>query len=184
MLVKFHCTSLVNCFSFIRIPNVLYSACTVTHLKVKRLVSACSFSNIYEICQGNLPIDVLHIGCTCYARLPWPIFDDFYLSIFILHVLLLSPLSSSSALCLPFFSYCLLSSSSPHLLNSDGELNPTSIWLPSVVDLLIMVDGQCRLITIFDPPRNPQLAWLWFPPHSCLIEKRPCRSGSHFGLIT
>lgn len=34
--------------------------------------------------------------------------------------------------------------------------------MPSAADLLIMEDGQHRLIMIFDPPWNPQLAWLWF----------------------
>lgn len=75
---------------------------------------------------------------------------------------LFSPLLSPFV---PPLSYRLLSSSSslPSESDCDGEVNPACIWLPLAADLLIMVDGQCRLITIFDPPRNPPLAWLWFP---------------------
>ena len=90
--------------------------------------------------------------------------DDFYLSASTPGIPSLTSLFCSPALCLHFFSP-LLSSLSPPPLDSDcdGEVNPAGIWLPSVADLPIMVDGQCRLITIFDPPWNPQLAWLWFP---------------------
>lgn len=42
-------TSLLTCISFIKIPNVQYRASTVAHLKVERLVSACSFSNFRTI---------------------------------------------------------------------------------------------------------------------------------------
>ena len=58
----------------------------------------------------------------------------------------------------------LFSSLSPLPWDSDcdGEVNPACIWLPSAADFLIMVDGQCRLIMIFDLPWNPLLAWLWF----------------------
>lgn len=63
----------------------------------------------------------------------------------------LSVLPSSPAL---YFS--LLPSGS----DCDGEVNPACIWLPLAADLPIKADGQCGLITIFDPRRNPLLAWL------------------------
>lgn len=123
--------------------------------------------------QGNLPKGFLHIGHTCYATHHWLTSDVFYLSTstpLIPPPSLWAPLTflhcSPLLLCAStFLSSPLLSSSSPLPLDSDcdGEVNPAGIWLPSAADLPIMVDGQCRLITIFDPPWKPQLAWLWFP---------------------
>lgn len=132
--------------------------------------------------QGTLPIAVLHIGHTCYAKLHWLTFDYFYLSSFppLNHpplppsLWLLSPLFLLSCFVPPLF-YHPLSSSSPLPWDSDcdGEVNPTGIWLPLAADLLIMVDGQCRLITIFDPPWNPQFAWLWFPRVAASLKRSP-----------
>lgn len=144
----------------------------------------------HYIGQGNLPIAFLHIGHTCYAKLHWLTFDYFYLSSFTplnpLPLLfgLLSPLFSSPGFVPPLF-YRLLSSSSPLPWDSDcdGEVNPTGIWLPSAADLLIMVDGQCRLITIFDPPRNPQFAWLWFPCIAASLKWGPAVLEVILGLL-
>lgn len=118
----------------------------------------------------------------CYATHHWLTFDVFYLSTstplispmslwILLTSLFCSALLSSPFLCFVLH-FSLLSSSvlfsrlrllSPLDSDCDGEANPAGIWLPSAADLPIMVDGQCRLITIFDPPWDPQLAWLWFP---------------------
>lgn len=111
----------------------------------------------------------------CYATHQWLTCDVSTSSLPVLSSLL-RLVGFLSPLCSVFPSYPLfplfLLSSSPLPLGSDcdGEVNPGSIWLPSAADLPIIVDGQCRLITIFDPPWYPQLAWLWFPCIAAMLK--------------